>query len=666
MYGRYFRNKLLARHGSGLLVLAIALPTTFYAWQAARQHVEVKDRARFRLHVERTQGQIVDRMESCEEVLRGAHSLFAASISVERHEFTAYARNSIAGRERAGLAGLAFVASVPQKEQDTFLAATRADGCPDFEIRPNGVRQSYYPITYLEPSENNDLFLGFDVGTVPGWRAALERARYAQVDSLVGGSQIVGQMEWDHPLVFMNMPVYRNDMAQDTVSQRRAALSGWVVAGLHMDGILEGILSDGEGQYDVKIFDASEISTENMVHDHDGILQAVSNDHDVTFRQATTFLVAGHVWALHVATTPAFDQASDDLMPRIVLGGGLLISCLLFTIVYSLSSKREAAQKLAERMTASLRVSEAELREAHDHLELRVRQRTKELSRTNRALQEEVFRRTIAEGQLERKLEEIHRINTELNDFAYIVSHDLKAPLRAICSLAHWIKEDNADSLDEEGQENLTLLIDRTGRMNSLIEGILRYSRIGRLEPTAEPIDSHQTALDVIDSLAPPKSLDVRIEGTLPKISYDRTHLTQLFQNLVGNAITHLDKPHGRIVVSARDIDRFWEFSVRDTGVGIDEKHFERIFKIFQSLKPRDEVASTGIGLSLVKAITERHGGTVRVESTLGEGSTFSFTVPKPNASNLNATNLNTKQAVSPLTDIGVPSSCHPAAEVLQ
>ncbi|HYW79280.1 MAG TPA: ATP-binding protein, partial [Thermoguttaceae bacterium] len=158
--------------------------------------------------------------------------------------------------------------------------------------------------------------------------------------------------------------------------------------------------------------------------------------------------------------------------------------------------------------------------------------------------------------------------------------------------------------------------------------------------------------------------------GTLPQIAYDRTHLTQLFQNLVSNAIKHMGKPNGQIVISSREIDGDWEFSVRDTGVGIEEKHFDRIFKIFQSLKPRDEVEATGIGLSLVKAIAEKHGGIVRIESKLGEGSTFSFTVPKHDITSAGTTHLNTgssnvTQAVPPLADIGVPLSTTLTAEVL-
>jgi len=245
------------------------------------------------------------------------------------------------------------------------------------------------------------------------------------------------------------------------------------------------------------------------------------------------------------------------------------------------------------------------------------------LEEKNRALEEELTKSR-------RLVQELDRVNDELKDFAYIVSHDLKAPLRGISSLAQWLQEDYAASLDEEGKAKLTLMISRCRRMHDLIEGILRYSRVGTMKVQMSRLDSAAVVAGVIDALSPPAHIKITICDSLPEVVFDRTQLEQVFQNLIGNAIVHLGKPRGEIRVEARDAGDAWMFCIRDDGVGIDPKHFDRIFKIFQTLNTGERKAeSTGIGLSVVKKIVESHGGTIRVESEVGKGSAFYFAIPK-------------------------------------
>jgi PAS domain S-box-containing protein len=228
---------------------------------------------------------------------------------------------------------------------------------------------------------------------------------------------------------------------------------------------------------------------------------------------------------------------------------------------------------------------------------------------------------------IQEKTRQLERSNRELEEFAHVVSHDLKAPLRGIVSLASWITEDCRDLLPVASRDHLELLANRARRMSELIDGILRYSRIERSEVGREWLDSDEVAREVVEFLAPPASVRIRIESLLPRVYYDRTQLLQVFQNLIGNAIQHLGKPEGEIVVSGEERDDGVEFTVRDDGVGIDERHFQRIFRIFQSLDP--DTGSSGIGLAIVKKIVESHDGTVVVESQRGTGTTFRFSVPK-------------------------------------
>lgn len=263
-----------------------------------------------------------------------------------------------------------------------------------------------------------------------------------------------------------------------------------------------------------------------------------------------------------------------------------------------------------------------------------------DINQVEEKIQFEMNQRKQVEEQLKILVEDVERTNKELEEFAYVVSHDLKAPLRGINSLSRWLYEDYLDVLDENGREILDKLQVRTKRMHNFIEGVLRYSRIGRVKPTPQVLNSEEVVQEVIDGLSPPDNISVKTNDTLPTIVYDKMFLSQLFQNLVGNAITHLDKPNGEVVISGIERGNVWEFCVKDNGVGIEERHFDRIFKIFQCLKARSEKESTGIGLSLVKKIIERTGGSVWVESTLGEGSAFYFTIPKGSETEVAITGL--------------------------
>ena len=233
------------------------------------------------------------------------------------------------------------------------------------------------------------------------------------------------------------------------------------------------------------------------------------------------------------------------------------------------------------------------------------------------------------EARVKERTTELQLANRELKDFAYVVSHDLKAPLRAISRLASWLREDYAPAFDDKGHEMVDLLIGRVKRMDHLIDGILEYSRIDRVGNERVPVDLNQIVADVIDSLAPPEHVHITVAHELPSLIIGKTQIFQVFQNLIGNAIKFMDKPQGQIELQCVEDDGNWRFSVSDNGPGIDPKYHDRIFKIFQTLHPRDEFESTGIGLALVKKIVEFHGGKIWLESTGEKGSQFFFTLPQ-------------------------------------
>lgn len=234
-----------------------------------------------------------------------------------------------------------------------------------------------------------------------------------------------------------------------------------------------------------------------------------------------------------------------------------------------------------------------------------------------------------AQSHQDELMQKLEQMNLELTDFAYIVSHDLKAPLRGIKSLADWIVSDHSDTLNEEGKKQLILLQKRVDKMQNLIDGILEYSRLGQVSENIIDVDLNQLLPDIIDTLAIPSRFTVEIQESLPILRCEKTRITQIFQNLLSNAVKYIDKSEGHINISCTSKDNFWCFSVEDNGPGIDRQFLDKIFQLFQTLQTKDQTDSTGIGLSVVKKSVTMYGGTIWVESTLGKGSTFYFTFPQ-------------------------------------
>ncbi|KTC80892.1 ATP-binding protein [Legionella cherrii] len=231
--------------------------------------------------------------------------------------------------------------------------------------------------------------------------------------------------------------------------------------------------------------------------------------------------------------------------------------------------------------------------------------------------------------QQKRLEEQLIKINKELEQFAYIVSHDLKAPLRAIELLSTWIEEDSGNKLDEQGRKNFALLRSRVIRMSNLISGVLGYSRVGYTEKKIQTVNTRDLIKGTIETLDPAKSFTIHYAEHLPTVYADEIQLSQIFSNLIDNSMKHHHKKTGNIEIDAKEIDDFYEFSIKDDGPGIESEYHEKIFTIFQTLRGRDEFESTGVGLTIVKKIIELNGGKIRVYSELGKGTTFYFTWPK-------------------------------------
>lgn len=231
-------------------------------------------------------------------------------------------------------------------------------------------------------------------------------------------------------------------------------------------------------------------------------------------------------------------------------------------------------------------------------------------------------------AHLETLHDELRDRNRELDQFAYVVSHDLKAPLRAIASLSRFIEEDAGEGLADTTREHLEKMRGRVARMEAMVDGILRYSKAGR-ERADDRIDIARSARNVVDLLALRPGIRVEVAAGLPPIIGHRLQFEQVLANLIGNAAKYHDRDEGLVELLCEDAGSHWRFLVRDDGPGIDPAYHERIFTMFQTLQARDSYESTGIGLTIVQKIIGAHGGAIGVQSDGRRGTTFWFTWPK-------------------------------------
>ncbi|NET31996.1 MAG: GHKL domain-containing protein [Cyanothece sp. SIO1E1] len=225
---------------------------------------------------------------------------------------------------------------------------------------------------------------------------------------------------------------------------------------------------------------------------------------------------------------------------------------------------------------------------------------------------------------------ELQRSNAELEQFAYVASHDLREPLRMVTTFTQLLVQKYASQLDPEANKLIDFAVDGATRMEALIHDLLAYSRVGTQGNPFQPTDCKlalETTLINLQVLLQETNAIVA-QDFLPTIMADQAQLVQLFQNLIGNAIKYRSHHSPRVDVGAQQQENHWLFWVRDNGIGINPKYAERIFLIFQRLHTRHEYPGTGIGLAICKKIVERHGGRIWVESESGQGATFYFTIP--------------------------------------
>jgi len=554
---------------------------------------------------------------------------FEASPEVGRREFRKFVEPAI--KRHKDIKALEWIPFVPHRERKAFEMQARISFPPyaikekltTGEIVKAANREAYLPVLYVQPYQQNRELLGLDMATDSRIAALLARSRDSK--QLQVSERIILDEEKERVSGFMvSVPVFYPELdvldgEEEPTQQQRSGIRGFAVGIFRIRNIVElAFASLSPGGIDIRIIDVSAESGGVELYSHRS-RQATEGDpgepQEVTpaLIYEQTLSIGGRQWKI-ICTPIAGSHQPDAWSGWIVMVGGLAFTALFTIYVSTLVGRAKKIRQLVDL-------------------------RTLELSCANSALNKEIAERKAAEQELTElnddleyrvavRSSEAERRANDLEQFAYVASHDLKAPLRAIGNLADWIGEDLEEKLNEESKEQLALLQDRVQRMNALIEGLLEYSRVGRTEGSDALVDTRQLLEEIIDSLSPPKGFVIKLGKELPEFHTDRLLLGQVLSNLISNSLKHHGGKRGRIRISCRRIRRFYEFSVSDNGVGIAPEYHKKVFMIFQTLHAKDYGSNTGIGLALVKKIVEEQGGWITLESEPGKGTRFRFTWP--------------------------------------
>ncbi|MCP3867535.1 MAG: hypothetical protein GY703_05465 [Gammaproteobacteria bacterium] len=594
------------------------------SWEKQRTQITFRDASQDRVlvvqrEIEHTLGMIQD-----------IASFFEASPVVGRREFRKFVEPSI--KRHPGIQALAWIPRVTSAQRETFVSNARRSFTPFriMEVDDKGSivtaknRPQYLPVLYVQPYKLNKELLGLDMALDP------------EVFSLLAKSQESGQLQVSRRIPIMDgdiensgfmvaVPVLRkleNNPDPDSESldtPRKNPLRGFALGIFHVGDLVERSMESlSPGAINIRYYGETQTGNDQLIYSHTSRLPPIGpliirDDEESKLQFVQNLKLGDRLWKI-VCTPVSGRFEPESSSGWIVLTSGFSFTALLTIYVLTLVGHADNVEQLVDKRTAQLRGAVSTL-----NMEIIERKNAEtELQRLNEDLEHRVAIRT----------SEAERRAKDLEQFAYVTSHDLKAPLRGIANLAQWISDDLQDNLNPDTLEQLKLLNDRVSRMHALIEGLLEYSRVGRVAISYTTVDMRQLLEEIIDSLSPADTFTIDIEEDMPVFETDRLQLGQVFSNLIGNSLKYHGGKSGNIWIRVREKGRFFEFEVADNGQGIAREYHKKVFRMFQTLETRDYGSNTGIGLALVKKIVQEQDGEITLDSDTGKGTSFRFTWP--------------------------------------
>ncbi|MEK6743294.1 MAG: CHASE domain-containing protein [Nitrospirota bacterium] len=620
------------------IVLFLCLYGTVYAWNFSSDYLKKIAGERFAMRADEITDQIVKRMQSIRTVLRGGVALFAAQGEVSREQWRIYVETLRLKETHPGIQGFGFSRVIRPAELKSHIAQIRAEGFPNYTVRPEGRREVYTSIIYLEPFDGrNQRAFGYDMFSEPVRRAAMEIARDADRTTLSGKVKLMQETEKDVQSGFLlYVPVYRKDMPVSTVQERRAALLGYVYSPFRIKDLMGGIIGGSLQDIDLEIYDGTDISENRLMYDSDEESTAyeLSKNHQRLFTDRRVVDLYGHQWTLCFSSLPPFEDLYERQVPLGILLSGLAISLLLFFFIRSLESARKHALLLADERGWFARQQE---------------DANRELQLVNNEL---IMRRQEAESA-KRQADDASQAKSE---FLANMSHELRTPMNSIIGFSEILQDELFGKMNEKQREYVSNIYGSGKHLLDLINDILDLSKVeaGKMELDLCKV-SLKEALNASHAMLKEKAmkhgirLDCAVEPDADiEIEADERKFKQIMFNLLSNAVK-FTKEGGAVRVHARRVRSadipplspplprgemggldLIEISVADTGIGIKPEDLPKLFTEFTQLDSAytKQHEGTGLGLALTKRLVELHGGRIGVESEIGKGSTFSFVIP--------------------------------------
>ncbi len=538
-------------------------------------------------------------------MLSSLTGLFIGSEVVTKEEFSQF--SALILENNSEVQGLSWNPLVSGPERDAFEQAQRAGGYPDYQIYvvdetgsrvPAPPKDSYFPVLYVFPLEENRRALGYDISSEPTRKRAIDLAlQFSNRATATGPIKLV-QRDGDEYGLLIIEPIYRNH-------QIKQGLEGFAIVAIQVSDIMRNASSR-----------VADTGLHALAYDNTDPLNPVliySNMPEMTkhtpgknMQRMHTINLAGRDWVIDYHLSEDYLAANPSWQAWSLLATGLLFTALLgIFLLLSIGYTARVTTLVSER--------------------------TAQLNKSNAALQLEIAERKVLQQEADKRSRQLSEKNEELERFAYVVSHDLQAPLRGIAGFADLLQERYSAKLGAEGREFLNFVSNGTKHMHRMIADILELSRVGTSEMQFKPVDTGAVVQQVCNTLR----MDIersaaRVQHeSLPTVRADEGQLVLLFQNLVGNAIKFCSKEcKPEIRITAQRESEGWHFRVEDNGIGIAEDKQARLFNLFVRLHTTEEYTGTGLGLAICKRIIERHNGHIWLESKQGVGTTFHFVLP--------------------------------------